>query len=301
MRSLVSAAAQAACGTLLIALAASGASAQTAAAPQPEAAATLQSGGRITLFPSSDLFGVYVADPDRPTNTISFRFYDQNVIPETRTPRAALGAGGRFGILRINSARAGGRSWQVNIDAGLDALFDMQNREDAIGWDGSYGMSITTASGGPFAFKFGIVHTSGHIGDEYEERTGAARVNYTRQEVALGVSRRFGTAWRLYGETGIAYYTGGPDLKPYRLEMGAEFESRRRLFRDSFSWYGAGDFSLWEERDWRLDTSIQGGIVTRSEGRAYRFGMAFNDGRPPVSEFFRFTEASMTFGFWIDF
>ena len=51
---------------------------------------------RLTLFPSTDLFGVYVADPERPTNTISFRFYAHDAIPETRTPRAELGAGGRL-------------------------------------------------------------------------------------------------------------------------------------------------------------------------------------------------------------
>jgi hypothetical protein len=260
-----------------------------------------QSGRSVKLFPSSDLFGVYVADPERPTNTISFRFYAHNTIPDTRTPRAGLGAGGRFGILRIDSAHAGGRSWQVNIDAGLDALFDMQNREDAIGWDGIYGLSVTTASGGPFAFKIGIAHSSGHIGDEYEQRTGAARVNYTRQEVAFGVSRRVARAWRMYGETGIAYVSGGADQKPFRLQTGVEYESRPRLLGNTFSWYGAGDFSLWQERGGRLDTSIQGGIVTRSDGRAYRLGMAFGDGRPPVTEFYRFSEACMTLGFWIDF
>ena len=165
------------------------------------------------------LIGVYVADPERPTNTISFRFYAHDAIPETRTPRAELGAGGRFGILRIDPGTAGARSWQINLDAGLDALFDMQNKEDSIGWDGTYGLSVTTASPGRFAFKFGISHTSGHLGDEYLERTGIARTNYTRQEVAFGVSRQLSTAWRAYGETGIAYVE--------MVRIKSRFECRR--------------------------------------------------------------------------
>src|SRR5262245_37774133 len=277
--------------TLAIGLAASDANAQIAPVPQSAPA--------VTLFPSTDPYGAYVADPDRPTNMISFSFYTHDAIPEARTPRAALAAGGRFGILRI--VQAGGRSWQVNIDAGLDALFDTQNREDAIGWDGIYGLSLTTTSAGSLDFKVGMSHGSGHLGDEYQERTGAARINYTRQEISVGVSRRFQTAWRVYGETGIAYVNAGPGLKPFRLQLGAEYESHPTLFGDRFSWYGAGDFSIWQERGGRLDSAIQGGIVTRTEGRAYRFGMAFDDGRPPVTQFYRLSEACLTVGFWVDF
>ena len=244
---------------------------------------------------------MYVADPERPTNTISFRFYAHDAIPETRTPRAELGAGGRFGILRLDPGTAGARAWQLNLDAGLDALFDMQNKEDSIGWDGTYGLSVTTAKPGRFAFKFGISHTSGHLGDEYMERTGVARTNYTRQEVAFGVSRQLSPAWRAYGETGIAYVNDGPEQKPFRVQAGAEYESRPRILSNRFSWYGAGDFSVWQERNGRLDTAIQGGIVTRTDGRAYRLGIGFNDGRPPVTEFYRFSEACLIFGFWIDF
>ena len=85
------------------------------------------------------------------------------------------------------------------------------------------------------------------------------------------------------------------------MQAGAEYRSRQRILSNRFSWYGAGDFSIWQERSGRLDTAIQGGIVTRTDGRAYRLGISFNDGRPPVTEFYRFTEACLTFGFWIDF
>jgi hypothetical protein len=84
-RRLMFSAARAASATLLMTLAVSTARAQSGA-PQPSP--TLQSERRTTLFPSTDLYGVYVADPERPTNTISFRFYGHDAIPETRTPRA---------------------------------------------------------------------------------------------------------------------------------------------------------------------------------------------------------------------
>ena len=267
---------------LLIGLTASSASAQT-----------------FTLFPAADQYGLYVADPERPTNTISFHFLSDPTIPDTRSPRSGLAAGGRFGMWRIQSS--GGRSLQINIDAGLDAVFDMQNKEDSIGWDGLYGLSVTTTSRGPLAFKFGIAHASGHMGDEYAQRTGASRVNYTRQEVTLGVSARMSPTWRVYGEGGVAYADGSQGQKPYRAQTGIEYESRPHLMHNTFAWYGAGDFSSWEERDWRFDSSIHGGVVTRSNGRTYRLGVNFRDGRPPVTQFYRFTETAVTVGFWIDF
>ena len=32
------------------------------------------------------------------------------------------------------------------------------------------------------------------------------------------------------------------------------------------AWFGAVDLSALQERDWRLDTALQGGLVTRSTG-----------------------------------
>lgn len=111
------------------------------------------SGWTFALSPAGDVFSVYVADPQRPTNAIVSRFYSREGIDETRSPRAWLSAGGRFGILRMDTPGPGRRSWQVGIEAGIDAVFDAQNRSDAIGWDGNYGVTVTTASKGLWAFK----------------------------------------------------------------------------------------------------------------------------------------------------
>jgi len=51
---------------------------------------------------------------------------------------------------------------------------------------------------------------------------------------------------------------------------------------------------------WRIDRTVQGGIVTRSGGRTYRWVVEYSHGRPTVSEFFRTTETSLTTGLRID-
>jgi Protein of unknown function (DUF1207) len=261
---------------------------------------THSSGTTFRLFPSGDVYPVYVADPHRPMNAITVMFYSQVRIEDTDTPRTGLNAGGRFGILRIDPSRPGGRSWQVSINAGLDAVFDSQHKLDAIGWDGNYGLTVTTATGGPFAFKAGVLHQSSHLGDEYAARTGRERINYTREEVALGVSWRIRPRLRAYGETGVQYIGRSDSQEPWRVQTGLEYESRPKLWGGRFSWYAAGDFSSMQERDWRLDNALQTGIVTRSDGRTYRLGVGWTDGRPPIGEFNFYTEQWLTVGFWID-
>ena len=211
------------------------AGAQTGDDQQRPPAWTHSSGTTFRLFPAGDVYAVSVADTRRPTNTISFHVLPRRRIEETDTPRTGLSAGGRFGLLRIDSGKPGGRSWQVSIEAGLDAVFDSQNRQDAIGWDGNYGLTITTASGSPLSFKFALLHQSSHIGDEYAMRTGRTRLNYTREEFAFGVSSRLSRRWRTYGETGVAYIRRYDGQEPWRAQGGVEYrvaaEGVRRPFR----------------------------------------------------------------------
>ena len=108
--------------------------------------------------------------------------------PFPHSPLTRLGAGGRFGLMRIEPAKPDGRVWQVSIEAGFDAIFDSQNRLDVVGWDGNYGLMVTTASSSPIALKIAVPHISAHVGDEYQERTGRPRINYTRDELSVGAT-----------------------------------------------------------------------------------------------------------------
>ena len=255
----------------------------------------------IRLFPTGEIYPVYVADPHRPTNAVVEGFYSRSRVPETSSPRTFLAGGGHFGMLRLEPSAAGGRFWQVSIDAGLDALFDSQFKNDAIGWDGNYGLTVTTAtSTSPLAFKVALLHLSAHLGDEYQDRTGIQRINYTREELALGTAWRFRPRWRAYGELGLAYRMRSDGQDRWRWESGVEYEARPTPFGGRMAWYGAVDFSAFQERDWRLDTALQGGLVTRSGGHTYRVFAQWYDGRVTLGEFFRYSEASFSVGLKID-
>ena len=117
----------------------------------------------------------------------------------------------------------------------------------------------------------------------------------------MGFSARMGRRWRTYAETGVAYLERYEQQESWRVQGGVEYESPQRLWGDRFSWFWASDLSSWQERDWRLDTSFQAGIATHSEGRTYRLGIQVHDGRPTVSDFFQYSETSVTLGIWVDF
>jgi hypothetical protein len=292
---------------LVLAVSSATATAQTAAPGQPpdeQKPLTWQAGATRTvrLFPSSDVYPVYVADPHRPTNAIVQSFYTRIRVPETSSPRTFLAGGGRIGMLRVESSAPGGRFWQVSLEAGLDAMFDSQFKLDAIGWDGNYGLTVTTATlTSPLAFKVAVLHLSAHLGDEYQERTGAKRINYTREEVAFGAAWRFRPRWRAYGETGFAHIMRSDIQERWRWQSGVEYEARPTVLGGRMAWYGAVDFSALEERDWRLDTALQGGLVGRSGEHAYRLFVQWYDGRVTLGQFYMISEAALSLGLKVDF
>jgi hypothetical protein len=255
---------------------------------------------RVSLFPAGDVYPVYVADLHRPTNTVTVGFFARTRIPEVGSQRTLLAGGGHFGVLRLDRLRSG-RTWQVSLDAGFDAQFDARFRNDGLGWDGNYGLTVTTArEGSRLSVKAAVLHVSAHLGDEYEERVPTERINYTREELALGAAWRPHLRWRTYGELGFAYRMRSESQDRWRMQAGAELEAPPTVLGGRFAWFAAADFSSLEERGWRLDTSVQGGLVTRSEGRAYRFFAGWYDGRPTLGQFIYHSEAAFLMGFKVD-
>lgn len=268
--------------------------------PLQEPTWTLGSGTSLMLFPDSDIYGVYVADPHRPTIVVQEAFIVGGEIPYTNGPLTRLAAGGRFGVLRIGSSAPGGRQWQVSIEAGLDAVFDSKHKLDAAGWDGNYGLTVTTASDSRLALKFGLLHISAHLGDEYQDRTGVARVNYTREEVSLGAAWRWSPRWRAYGEAGVAYKMGASSLEPWRVQTGVEYDTGPGPCGQRFACYAAFDVNSMQERDWRGDLNGEFGIVARRGSRATRLFLEWHDGRPTVNEFFKDTVSTISLGIKVD-
>ena len=81
---------------------------------------------------------------------------------------------------------------------------------------------------------------------------------------------------------------------------GRRYERSPTLFGGRIASYQAIDLSLLEERHWRLDTCLQGGLVTRNNGRTYRMYVQWYDGRPALGQFTAYSEAALSFGLKMD-
>ena len=114
------------------------------------------------------------------------------------------------------------------------------------------------------------------------------------------MARRVGSRSRAYVEIAGAYITRAEFQAPWRLQAGIEHEGTRRLFRDQFTWYAAADLQSLQERDFRVDTAVEAGLVAWRNRRAYRIGAAFLDGRPTLGEFSTLSESFFSLFLKID-
>lgn len=263
---------------------------------QPDAADR----GDLTLFPVAGLYPYYIADPHR----AGFGFLLMSVsdvdIPNSGDSRYGLRIGGRLGILGMGTAAQAG-SWQLSLDAGFNGQFDTDRSADNIGWDGIYGFTLAWVLRPDLQVKLGTMHWSSHIGDEYAERTGWRRLNYTRGEFQAGISWWFAPRWRTYGDYGYAYDIRNDELQRRgRAQLGLEYDSTRGGTTGQRGWYAALDISATEERDWKPDRAASVGFIVHSGERRWRLGIERYRGRPPIGEFFQFTETHTALGFWME-
>ena len=254
-----------------------------------------------TLFPLGDLYPPYVADPHRVGFGVEWLSFTHTEIPTYGDNRVAIRAGGVLGIVRIHPSGEEERGWQLSLEGGFNGQYDVGHSLDNIGWDGRYGLAATSSPSAQWAFKLGALHDSGHLGDEYIERTGRIRIGYTRQEINAAASWFPDERVRTYLETGWGYELSNKQLQePGRIQFGLEYESPPWPGKARISWYGAADFSAMEERDWRVDRSLQAGLAKHTDSRTWRFGIEWYRGRPPLGEFFQYTEEYVSLGLWID-
>ncbi len=257
----------------------------------------------MQLSPAGDLYPRYIADPRRPGFTIARANFLDSEIEDAGNSRFILRLGGRYGFIRFYREGDPDHGFQIDVEGGFFGHFDSDNSTDNIGWDGLYGIQGTWSPGNRLAYRFGMFHDSSHVGDEYAERTGRQRINYTRQEYRASVSWKFAPRWRVYGETAWAWDLRNEELmEPWRVQSGLECQSPHGLGGGRAGWYAAADVSVFEEDDGNPNLTLQGGLMYRlSElGRTYRVGLEFYDGRSHIGEFFQDKEQYVAFGFWFD-
>lgn len=251
------------------------------------------------LFPQTQLYPHYIANPLRPTFSLQNMRYAKTDIIGTSLRRYDLKVGGHLGVYR-SQPESTQRGWQVTLGAGFHGEFDPASSEDNVGWDGIMAISVEIRQNKFFAHRLGVHHISSHVGDELIESTGIKRINYTRQEIRYGVMWLISPTLQSYLEAGKAYDLRNKLIqKDWRTEFGIQYENKK-YWRPDLGWYAAADFSQYEENNNTTNTSLHFGIITSINNRNYRLGFELYEGRSPMGEFFQSDEKYIGFGFWVD-
>lgn len=240
------------------------------------------------------MYPTYYASPHRPKFQFGRLSFDDAQIPQSGNDRFRISAGARFPIFRYNR-------WQLDINGGLFGEFDNDNSQDNIGWDGIFGGLVSYRLSPSTVLKGEFKHQSGHRGDEFIQRTGLQRIDYTREEFIFGVSHSPFRFLRIYSEGGLSIRQSNPDLQESgRIEWGAEYRRPYPIFNQRTGFFGAVDLEAFEERDWTVDSTFQVGFFLRRPVVTWRVGLEYRDGRPPMGEFFNRDERYLGFSLWMD-
>lgn len=209
--------------------------------------------------------------------------------------------GGRVGILRYgNQDPWNPHGWQVDFEGAAMLRQDYENEMDVVSTDFRAGVPITYANG-PFRMKLAYYHLSSHLGDEFMLRTGATRINYSRDVIVWGLSYYVTPDVRVYGEAGYGFVVDD-GAEPWEFQFGIDYSPARPTGVCGAP-FAAINVHLREEVDFSGNLVVQVGRQWRRDpnGHVMRFGLHYYNGKSPQFEFFDKFEHQIGLGLWYDF
>lgn len=256
---------------------------------------------QFTLAPTNHLYSPYLADQKRVTFGLQSLYVSDTDIPETGVERFGLRLGGRLELFQWHSEVDPQHRLQANLEVGFRGHFDTSNSQDNIGWDGNYGLLFSYRDESIIAWRFGLYHTSSHIGDEYTERTGRKRIGYTREEILAGLQLNLTPRWQYYLEAAYSYNANQKPLQDYkRAQTGIQYQQAKFSTTKRLGWYAGLDLSAYEERDWGINKALQFGFSFAADSHIWRLALDYYDGQSVLGEFFQHDERYVGLGLYLD-
>ena len=263
--------------------------------------AVVCAGSKSRLFPTEHLYPTYLADPYELNFHMQLRSYDESTIPDTGSSRTDLMAGAPLILFEQSNTDNPHHGWQLVFLSGLRGQFDNGNNQDSVAWEGIFGLQAVFRDHDDFAWHLGTKHYSSHVGDEYAERTGRTRTQYTREEWRAGIAWTFNEHYTFYSDIAYAFSLRNKDLQDHgRAQIGLQYEKPSVFLDGKAGWYSALDISAYEEDDWDKNITFQVGFAMPTRDRRWRFGLEYYDGRSQYGEFFQNKDKYASIGIWMD-
>ncbi len=197
---------------------------------------------------------------------------------------AEVALGENFPVLAL---RRGDRPITLGFGSQVYARFSLTDAKSAlISNDWVVGLN-STGIFGPWAFTVEAYHESSHLGDEYEDRFDAKRLDWTREVLAAWASYASGS-WRIMGS---ASYALRDELRLERPggSFGLDFRPPRRNGRGAMRPVGGVYLDANAATSWRVSGSFKAGVVLQATpgGREIGFALIAHDGLSTQRQFFR--------------
>ena len=196
---------------------------------------------------------------------------------------AEVALGENFPILAL---RRGRHPITLGFGSQVYARFSLSDSKSAlISNDWVVGLN-STATLGAWSLTVEAYHESSHLGDEYEDRFDARRLDWTREVLAGWASYATG-AWRI---TGSASYALRDELRLRRpgASFGVDFRPPSRR-GGAVRPVGGLYFDANAATSWRVSVSFKSGVVLQAAPGSREIGLAViaHDGLSTQRQFFR--------------
>lgn len=250
----------------------------------------------LELLPDRPLYGSYLAGPKEPRlGTAWLHEADRGWVWDSTI-------GGRVGIVRLGTTNPfWPEGWQLDVEGAAFPRLDLEHESDLDSADFRVGVPLTWRQGA-WQMKFGYVHVSSHLGDEFLDRhPGFERRGFSRDALVWGLGYFPTEDLRLYGEAGYGFATSGGN-EPWEFQLGfdyapahptgvrgAPFLAMNAHLRKEFDF--GGSFNAMTGWAWRGDKS----------GRLLRVGLQYFNGKTGQFEFFDESEELIGLGIWYDY
>jgi hypothetical protein len=199
-------------------------------------------------------------------------------------PEAEVALGENFPVVAL---RQGKNPITLGIGSQVYARFSLHDKKSAlISNDWVVGLN-GTAVFGAWTFTLEAYHESSHLGDEYEDRFGAKRVDWTREVAGGWVSYNLGP-WRLMAggnyalrdelRLGRAGTSFGVDFRPPRVQGQGSIRPLGGIYLDANAATG-----------WRVSGSLKIGVGLQAAPGSREIGLAIiaHDGLSTQRQFYR--------------
>jgi hypothetical protein len=203
-----------------------------------------------------------------------------------REPEAEVALGENFPVLAL---RRGPRPITLGFGSQVYGRFSLGDRKSAlISNDWVVGLN-TTAALGAWTLTGEIYHESSHLGDEYGDRFGASRIDWTREVASAWISYGPGPV-RITGNLSYALIDE-LDLERPGAALAADFNGRPvgRFLGGAVRPVAGVYFEGAAATSWRVSSSAKLGIAiaAASGGRELGIALIAHDGLSTQRQFFR--------------